>query len=148
MLDVKSSLIFLLLMYAIDPLFGCSTDPPGKNNIYFCLTLRENIISFVPRNSNMMLFLILVDGGWGDWTEWKECAVSCGGADQGRFRVCDNPTPQFGGDDCTIDGSSASEKQRCNENPCPSRCYFSISYYSMTEQFNVFSQELVGKIRA
>ena len=82
----------------------------------------------------MMLFLILVDGGWGDWTEWEECAVSCGGADQGRFRVCDNPTPQFGGDDCTIDGSSASEKQRCNENPCPSRCYFSISYYSMTEQ--------------
>ena len=50
MLDFKSSLIFLLLMYAIDPLLGCSTDPdppteatvpPGKNNIYFCLTLRE-----------------------------------------------------------------------------------------------------------
>ena len=91
----------------------------------------------------MMLFLILVDGGWGDWTEWEECAVSCGGADQGRFRVCDNPTPQFGGDDCTIDDSSASEKQRCNENPCPSTSYFSISYHSMTEQFNSVSPKMI-----
>ena len=50
MLGVKSALIFLLLMYAIDPLFGCSTDPepptvapvpPGKNYNYFCLILGE-----------------------------------------------------------------------------------------------------------
>merc|ERR1739845_269657 len=60
-----------------------------------------------------------VNGGWGDWTEWDECPVSCGGGDHGRTRSCDNPAPQFGGDDCTIDGSSASESQRCNENLCP-----------------------------
>ena len=62
-----------------------------------------------------------VNGGWGDFTEWDACPVNCGGADQGRTRVCDNPAPQYGGDDCTIDGSSDSETQRCNENPCPSK---------------------------
>ena len=50
MLDVKLALIFLLLMYAIGPLFGCSTSPeptteapapPGKNYTYFCLISRE-----------------------------------------------------------------------------------------------------------
>jgi len=60
-----------------------------------------------------------INGGWGDWTEWDECPVTCGGADQGRTRVCDNPAPQFGGDDCTVDGSLDSGTQRCNENPCP-----------------------------
>jgi len=60
-----------------------------------------------------------IPGGWGEWSDWDECAVSCGGADQGRTRVCDNPPPQFGGDDCTVDGSTDSETQRCNENPCP-----------------------------
>ena len=52
MLDVKLALIFLLLMYAIGPLFGCSTSPeptteapapPGKSYTYFCLISRENI---------------------------------------------------------------------------------------------------------
>ena len=66
-------------------------------------------------------FLLLVNGGWGDWTDWVACAVSCGGADQGRTRVCDKPAPQFGGTDCTVDGSKASDTQRCNENPCPSK---------------------------
>jgi len=60
-----------------------------------------------------------INGGWGDWSEWDMCPVTCGGADQGRTRACDNPAPQFGGDDCTVDGSLDSETQRCNENPCP-----------------------------
>ena len=65
--------------------------------------------------------LSLVNGGWGIWGNWETCPVSCGGGDQGRTRLCDNPAPQHGGDDCTVDGSSASESQRCNENPCPSK---------------------------
>jgi len=60
-----------------------------------------------------------INGGWGEWSEWDECPVSCGGADQGRTRVCDNPAPQYGGDDCTADGTTDSETQKCNENPCP-----------------------------
>ena len=66
-------------------------------------------------------FLLLVHGVWGEWSAWDDCPVSCGGADQGRTRACDNPAPQFGGDDCTVDGSTNSETQRCNEDPCPSK---------------------------
>merc|ERR1712140_72645 len=60
-----------------------------------------------------------VNGGWGDWSDWDDCPVPCGGADQSRTRVCDNPAPQFGGVDCTVDGSTDAQTQRCNENPCP-----------------------------
>merc|ERR1739844_806667 len=60
-----------------------------------------------------------VDGGWGDWSEWKACPVSCGGGYQNRTRLCDNPSPQFEGEDCTVDGSLGHETQKCNENPCP-----------------------------
>ena len=60
----------------------------------------------------------LVNGGWGDWTDWEMCPVSCGGADQGRTHACDSPAPEHGGNDCA---GGASETQRCNENPCPSK---------------------------
>jgi len=60
-----------------------------------------------------------VNGGWGEWPEWESCSVSCGGGEQSRFRSCDSPAPEYGGDDCTIDGSESSEIQSCNENPCP-----------------------------
>ena len=73
-------------------------------------------------NQKLCVFVrlsILVNGGWGEWGAWDECPVSCGGADQERRRLCNNPPPQFDGDHCTVDGSSDKETQRCNENPCP-----------------------------
>ena len=65
-------------------------------------------------------YLKKVKGGWGEWSSWPECPVSCGGGIQVRSRVCDSPAPEFGGDDCTVDGSSDLETQACNEYPCPS----------------------------
>ena len=59
--------------------------------------------------------------GWGEWSDWDKCSATCEGGDQGRTRVCDNPAPQFGGSDCTVDGSHDLETQACNENPCPSK---------------------------
>ena len=66
----------------------------------------------------MHILFALVNGGWGDWTEWGACQVSCGGADQSRARLCDSPHPKNHGDHCTVDGSKSYETQRCNENPC------------------------------
>ena len=66
-------------------------------------------------------FIQLVDGGWGEFTEWGECPVSCGGGQHSRTRVCDNPAPEFGGLDCTNDGSSDIETEDCNTQECPSK---------------------------
>ena len=61
---------------------------------------------------------ILVNGGWGDWGQWSECPVSCGGREITRARVCKNPAPQFVGADCVGD---ATETVLCNKIPCPSK---------------------------
>ena len=39
--------------------------------------------------------------------------------DKTRKRWCNNPEPQFGGKDCTGDDA---ECDRCNLEPCPSKC--------------------------
>ena len=62
----------------------------------------------------------LVHGGWSDFGDWGPCSVSCGGGKHSRTRVCNNPSPEFGGNDCTIDGSSDTETNPCNEDHCPS----------------------------
>ena len=64
--------------------------------------------------------LFVVNGGWGEWSAWPQCPVACGGGEIKRTRACDSPAPQHGGEECTIDESSGSEKQACNETPCPS----------------------------
>ena len=68
----------------------------------------------------MRTCISLVDGGWGEFGDWEECPVTCGGGDHSRMRTCDNPVPQYGGKECTDDGSSDTESERCNEDPCPS----------------------------
>ena len=73
---------------------------------------------------NYIFSILSVNGGWGEWSQWSECPVSCGGGGHQvhfRFRVCDSPAPQFGGDDCKVDGSSDFETRPCNEKPCPSK---------------------------
>ena len=48
------------------------------------------ILSSVPKN-----------GGWGSWTEWSHCSVSCGEGYIHRTRICDNPPPMYGGLNCS-----------------------------------------------
>ena len=78
-------------------------------NDYICLGL------------STVTFLFVVNGGWGEWSTWSQCPVTCGGGEIERTRACDSPAPQHGGEECTTDGSSGSEKQTCNETPCPSQ---------------------------
>ena len=66
-------------------------------------------------------YKILVNGDWGEFSEWDECPVTCGGAEHSRHRECNNPAPAHGGHDCTADGSTNVETETCNENPCPGR---------------------------
>lgn len=56
-----------------------------------------------------------VDGGWGEWTAWPSCTsvIAYCSPDKvpvKRKRLCDNPTPRNGGNNCTGD---AEESKMC-----------------------------------
>lgn len=56
-----------------------------------------------------------VDGGWGEWAPWSECTVECDGGSMTRSRLCNDPAPVDGGDDCEGD---ADETADCNIFSC------------------------------
>ena len=51
-----------------------------------------------------------IDGSWGSWGSWSTCGSDCRSS---RERICDDPTPLFGGETCQ---GNSSEKS-------PSACY-------------------------
>uniref|UniRef100_A0A672HD24 Thrombospondin-1 n=1 Tax=Salarias fasciatus TaxID=181472 RepID=A0A672HD24_SALFA len=57
-----------------------------------------------------------INGGWGPWSPWDTCSVTCGGGTQMRKRLCSDPAPKYGGKDCVGD---ASVTQLCNKQECP-----------------------------
>ena len=58
-----------------------------------------------------------IHGGWGKWSEYSVCSVKCGEGFQERIRICNNPIPQYGGQDCP---GKAIEKIKCDtKKPCP-----------------------------
>ncbi len=58
-----------------------------------------------------------IDGGWGEWSDWDTCTVTCGGGSQTHTRFCDSPPPSNNGQDCDGDDT---ETQNCNEQSCVS----------------------------
>ncbi|XP_078001161.1 thrombospondin-2-like [Glandiceps talaboti] len=57
-----------------------------------------------------------IDGGWGEWSPWSPCTVTCDGGNKERARMCNNPAPQHGGRDCR---GKSRDKERCNVQSCP-----------------------------
>ncbi|XP_047427289.1 properdin-like [Mugil cephalus] len=45
-----------------------------------------------------------VDGGWGPWSPFSPCAVTCGVGAQVSVRKCDSPIPKYGGRPCPGEG--------------------------------------------
>ena len=58
-----------------------------------------------------------VNGGFGNWSKYSVCSVSCDGGVQYRERKCNSPPPKYGGKNC--DGPTR-EKRSCGESKCPS----------------------------
>ncbi|XP_077993473.1 A disintegrin and metalloproteinase with thrombospondin motifs 18-like [Glandiceps talaboti] len=58
-----------------------------------------------------------VNGGWSDFTDFKECSRTCGGGVMYKERKCSNPRPQYGGQFC--EGESRVYSM-CNIQDCPS----------------------------
>ena len=69
-----------------------------------------------------------VDGGWGKWSDWAECPVTCGGGQHERIRSYDSPPAQHGGAKCMADGSCDTECEECNLDPSPSMCEMFIPF--------------------
>jgi len=59
-----------------------------------------------------------VNGGYGDWFDFGACSVSCGEGVQERKRLCDSPSPQYGGESCEKLGPSV-ETKACQMKSCP-----------------------------
>ena len=59
-----------------------------------------------------------VDGGWSIWTNWSVCSSACDQGFQMRIRVCSNPAPSNGGQDCV---GEKLESQTCTVTPCPGK---------------------------
>ncbi|XP_055948498.1 hemicentin-1-like isoform X2 [Argiope bruennichi] len=57
-----------------------------------------------------------VNGEWGNWMDWTPCSLSCGVGKKKRFRICDNPKPQFGGLNCI---GNDTEIESCLLTKCP-----------------------------
>ena len=59
-----------------------------------------------------------IDGGYTPWSSFSDCSVLCGGGSHFRTRSCNNPKPQYGGQNCSIIGP-AEETEECNSQLCP-----------------------------
>uniref|UniRef100_A0A8D3DE77 Thrombospondin-1-like n=1 Tax=Scophthalmus maximus TaxID=52904 RepID=A0A8D3DE77_SCOMX len=57
-----------------------------------------------------------INGGWGPWSPWDICTVTCSGGIQTRKRLCTAPVPKYGGKDCVGDATAS---QVCNKQDCP-----------------------------
>ena len=69
-------------------------------------------------DANVYNHLILVDGGWDEWSEWI-CSAGCGGGYQYRFRYCESPMPQYGGKPCVgNDTMLGNTSEVCNNQTC------------------------------
>lgn len=57
-----------------------------------------------------------VDGNWAFWSKWGICSLTCGGGIHHRNRTCNDPEPQYGGEDCI---GNSTDISNCNTHPCP-----------------------------
>ncbi|XP_074627228.1 uncharacterized protein LOC141885237 isoform X4 [Acropora palmata] len=61
-----------------------------------------------------------VDGNYTEWTDWTVCDKTCGTGLMTRWRACSNPTPQYGGRDCSLFGPDMETKTCVMKDYCPS----------------------------
>ncbi|XP_073244555.1 SCO-spondin-like isoform X1 [Porites lutea] len=101
----------------------CDSPPPGPGGNP-CVGLRlEN----KPCNLRPCRTVAVVNGGWGNWSEWSACSTSCGPGTSIRTRRCDNPPPSPGGKSCV--GLPVDNKP-CDLGPCPGDCWSDWSGWS------------------
>ncbi|XP_061163025.1 A disintegrin and metalloproteinase with thrombospondin motifs adt-1-like [Saccostrea echinata] len=93
---------------------SCSNPAPQYNG--------RNCTGAFEETLNCFILLCSIDGGWGSWSTWTQCNMSCGGGVRVRGRKCDTPFPRYGGQPCSGDDREAED---CNTNACSMDAGFS-----------------------
>ncbi|XP_060065517.1 hemicentin-1-like [Ylistrum balloti] len=57
-----------------------------------------------------------IHGNWSSWQNWSSCSATCGGGERSRSRECNDPRPQYSGEDCV---GPVSETSTCGDVSCP-----------------------------
>lgn len=52
-----------------------------------------------------------VDGHWSEWSSYGPCNATCGDGTKVRTRSCTNPSPKYGGSNCT---GEAEQRDTCS----------------------------------
>ena len=76
-----------------------------------------------------------INGHWNRWGSWGECSVTCGKGVHTRTRLCTDPAPKNGGDNCLGDNT---EQQECAKISCSAG---KINYLRLDEIYFDISQE-------
>ena len=98
----------------------------------------ERLNIMYPKMLNTLAFFSFsVDGAYSPWSDWTPCTVTCGGGESLRSRQCSNPSPEFGGRDCSSLGSST-ETIKCKIDPCPGRLYILYIYVYTKMSLNIY----------
>ena len=63
-----------------------------------------------------LVISVSVDGQWSGWNDWTGCSATCADGIRSRDRLCNNPSPQYNGNDCP---GNSNEMQTCKLRECP-----------------------------
>ena len=75
----------------------------------------ETCVGNSTETEGCLTLLCPIHGGWGDWSNWTDCTTTCGNGTKSRYRNCDNPLPQHGGEYCTGDSR---QSEHCSWQSC------------------------------
>ena len=66
-----------------------------------------------------------MNGGLTEWSTWGTCLKTCATGTRTRTRTCTNPSPQYGGKNCT-DLGDTQQQENCNTQDCPGKVYIIV----------------------
>ncbi|XP_062595106.1 thrombospondin-1-like [Saccostrea cucullata] len=76
--------------------------------------------------------VVVVNGGWSDWSLWSHCSGTCGRGTMTRQRTCTNPSPAHGGASCvgtTVETKSCRTYHHCPRKKLPLPLSFEITTF-------------------
>ena len=92
----------------------------GRESRYDFLLYHINIL-FLGSQMIMISLILTVDGGWGTWSPYGDCSVTCENGTRTRTRQCDNPPAKRGGSTCPAESA---QYKNCSLSMCPSKFQF------------------------